>query len=162
MNTTTITVTKDETGKLVGVGQKDRAALLRFQNWVAKLEAGEVFTMDVWMPRNPKFHKLHFVMLSALYDAQEQFADSDHLRLWLQTGAGYCKLVPGPGGKAVAIPDSIAYSKMDEIAFAEHHQRIKDFLRSPRATGFLWPHLPEHEASALVERILEGFERSDG
>jgi hypothetical protein len=48
---------------------------------------------------------------------------------------------------------------MDEQAFSEHHQRVKDFMRSPRATGFLWPHLPPHEASNIVEGILEGIER---
>jgi hypothetical protein len=155
---TTIIVTKNDQGGLEGVGQKCKQALHRFQRWVERLEPGEIFTMDVWMPRNPKFHKLHFVMLAAVFDAQEQFADAEHLRLWLQTGAGYCKLLPGPNGKPVAIPDSIAWSKMDDIAFGEHHQRVKDFLRSPRATGFLWPHLPPHEASNIVEGILAEFE----
>lgn len=156
---TTIVVTKTDTGDLEGVGQKCKQALHKFQRFVARLEPGEIFTMDVWMPRNPKFHKLHFVMLAAIYDSQEQFSDPEHLRLWLQTGAGYCKLLPGPRGEPVAIPDSIAWSKMDDIAFAEHHQRVKDFLRSPRATEFLWPHLPPYAASKIVEGLLEGFER---
>jgi hypothetical protein len=156
---TTIVVTKNEEGKLEGVGQKAKQALHRFERWMANLQPGEIFTFDVWFPRNPKFMGLHFVMLGQLFDAQEQFADPDHLRLWLQVGAGYCKLYPGPGGKAVAIADSISFKKMDEQVFSEHHQRVKDFMRSPRATGFLWPHLPPHEASNIVEGILEGIER---
>lgn len=157
---TTIHVTRDNTGKLVGLGEKDKKAYAAFVKRVHELETGEVYTLDVWFPRNPKLHGLHFAMLSAVFDAQEQFATPDQLRAWLQVGAGHCEFVPGPTGKMVAIPKSIAHHKLDDVEFSEHHEKVKEFLRSPYAKQFLWPHLPESEQDEMVESILTQFERS--
>lgn len=155
---TTILVTKNDKGELEGVGQKCRTALLKFNRWLARLEPGEIFTLEVWFPRNPKFTALHFVMLGMLFDRQEQFSDAEHLRIWLQTGAGYAKFYPGPTGKQVAIPDSISYAKMDDGRFSEHHDRIKEFMRSEYCQAYLWPHLDAFARSEMVEGVLREIE----
>lgn len=72
---TTIVITKDDRGKLVGLGEKDKKAYARFRKKLDKLEPGEILTLDHWFPRHGKFHRLHFVMINAIYDAQEQFFD---------------------------------------------------------------------------------------
>lgn len=158
---TTITVTKDDAGKLVGLGEKDKKAYARFKKFIEGAESGEIFTIDFWFPRHGKFHRLHFVMLTAIFDAQEQFQQPEHLRQWLEVGAGHALFVPGPNGKTVAIADSISFKRLDDEAFAEHHQKVKDFMRSGRAQQFLWPHLESHVASEMVESILMEFERGD-
>lgn len=155
---TTIHVTKDDTGKLVGCGEKDRKAYATFKARLTELENGEIFTIDYFFPRNPKLHGLHFALLTAIYDAQEQFADPDQLRLWLQVGAGHAEFVPGPTGKMVALPKSISFKAVDDADFQEHHEKVKAFLRTPYATRFLWPHLSDEAASEMVETILQGFE----
>lgn len=158
---TTITVTKDREGKLTGFGKKDKTAYARFKRVLDKCEPGEIFTIDYWFPRHGKFHRLHFVMMHAIYDAQEQFHNPDHLRDWLTIGAGHAIFLPGPTGKEIAIADSIAYQRLDDDEFAAHHQSVKDFLRSKRATNFLWPHLSDYQQSEMVETILKEFERDD-
>lgn len=156
---TTIAITRDNTGQLCGVGAKDKKAYAVFKKQVAALVPGEVYFLNVWFPRNPKLHGLHFVMLSAIFDAQEQFEDPDDLRAWLQVGAGHCEFIPGPTGKMVAIPRSIAHHKMDDVAFAEHHEKVKDFLRTQHAKRFLWPHLSDEEQDTMVDTILSQFQR---
>lgn len=155
---TTILVTKDDTGKLTGFGDKDRKEYARLKRTLDELQPGELFTISTWFPREGWRHRKHFKMLSHVFDAQEQFAEPDQLRLWLQVGAGWCEYVPGPTGRMVAIPRSIAYDKLDDAEFDAHHESVKLFLRSDRAMGFLWPHLTPMQASEIVEGIVRPFE----
>lgn len=156
---TTITVVKDDRGRLIGLGEKDKRAYSRFKKMLDGLGQGELFTLDYWFPREGWKHRKHFAMLTAIFDAQEQFADPEQMRMWLQVGAGHCEFVPGPTGKAVAIPKSISYSQMDDAEFDVHHEKVKDFLRSEHAQRFLWPHLTPEQTWQTIETILGDFER---
>ena len=157
---TTITVTRDDTGKLAGLGEKCRRAYERMKKQLKELQQGEVVIFDYRFPRNGKFHRLHFLMLNAIFDAQEQFAELKPLRYWLTVGAGDCDFYPGPNGRMVAIPRSINYDSMDDEDFKDHHNRVKAFLRSERCTSFLWPHLSPQQQSEMAESILMQFEDS--
>lgn len=154
-----IQVCKDNTGKLAGFGEKGERAYKRFLAAVRALEHGEMLAFSYKIPRAPKFHKLHFVMLAAMFEAQEQFADSYQFRKWSEVGAGHCDLVPGPKGRMVAVARSIDYESLDDVEFSEMHEAVKAFFRSEHATRFLWPHLSDSEQMAMVASILEQFER---
>ncbi len=54
----------------------------------------------------------------------------------------------------VAIADSIAWDKLDDADFQEHHEKVIDFLRSPTCTRFLWGHLSDPEQANMIEAIL--------
>lgn len=155
---TTIIVTKDETGKLCGFGERHRKAYARFKKALDKLEYGELLTLDFWFPRNGRLHRKHFAMLAVIFDAQERFEDSEQMRMWLQIGAGHCEYVPGHDGEICAIPKSIAWSKLDDAEFEAHHQAVKDFLRTAHARSFLWPHLSEENSMDMVDTILAEFD----
>jgi hypothetical protein len=155
---TTITVIRGEDGKLTGFGEKDRRAYVKFRKTVDELEAGEMFTVSVWFPRNPKLHRLHFALINTLFEQQEQFEEPDDLRRWLYVGAGHADFLPGPKGKMVAIPKSVAYDKIDDAAFSELHMKVIDFMRSHYCQAFLWPHLEEDKRGAMIESLVEEFE----
>ena len=61
---TTIAITKDDQGKLVGVGEKGRKTYAAFKRRVESLVPGEVYTIEAWFDRNPKLHGLHFALLT--------------------------------------------------------------------------------------------------
>jgi hypothetical protein len=155
----TITVTRNNQGKIVGAGEKDKLAYGRFTKRLHELQPGELFTIDAWFPRNPKLHGLHFAMLTALFDMQEQFSDPDQMRMWVQVGAGHCEFVPGPTGRMVAIPKSISFRAVDDADFAAHHEKVKDFLRSDHARRFLWPTLLDDQTAGSIDNLLAEFER---
>ena len=158
---TTIVITRDNTGKLVGFGEKDKKAYAAFQRRIKELEPGEIYRLTVWFPRNQKLHGLHFVMISAVFEQQEQFDDADKLREWLYVGAGFCDFLPGPSGRMVAIAKSVAWDKTDDQDFSEVHGKVIDFLRTPHATRFLWPHLSDPEQAEMADSILSQFQRSE-
>ena len=153
-----VQITKDNRGKIAGFGRKGERAYGRFLAAVKNLEYGEMLAFSYKIPRSPKFHKLHFVMLAALFEAQEQFADDYQFRKWSEVGAGHCDFVPGPTGRMVALAKSVDYESLDDVEFSEMHEAVKAFFRSPHAWHFLWPHLSEAEGSEMVETILREFE----
>lgn len=154
-----ITITKRDDGKLDGFTEVDQRAYAKFRAMIEQLEIGELFTLSTWFPRNPKLHRLHFGVIKALFESQEQFEDADDLRKWLYVGAGYADFLPGPKGRMVAIPKSIAYDKIDDAEFSELHRRVVDFMRAGHCQRFLWPYLEAGLACEMVDQLLIGFER---
>jgi hypothetical protein len=154
-----IQVCKDSQGKLAGFGQKGERAYARFLSAVRNLEHGEMLAFSYKIPRAPKLHKLYFVTLAAVFEQQEQFNDFDQFRKWAQVGAGHAEFVPGPAGRMVALPLSVDFESLDEVEFAEIYEAVKAFLRTERATNFLWGHLTEGDQISMIASILEQFER---
>ena len=155
----TVQLVKDNTGKLAGFGEAGQRAYGRFLAKVREMEIGEMLAFSFKIPRAPKFHKLHFVMLKALFDSQEQFDTEYQFRKWAEVGAGHCEFVPGPKGRMVALPRSIDYESLDDVEFSEMHEAVKAFFRSKHAQSFLWPHLSEQDQMNMVAEILDQFER---
>lgn len=153
-----VLIVKDETGKLAGFGEKGAKAYNRFLKAVRELEIGELIAFSYRVPRSLKFHRLHFAMLKAVFDSQEQFNDSEQFRKWTEVGAGHCEFVPGPKGRMVALPKSISYESIDDEEFSTVHENVKQFLRSEHARRFLWPHLPEDESAEMISTLISEFE----
>lgn len=157
-----VLITKDDSGKLVGFGQSGERTYVRFLAAVKKLEAGELLAFTYKVPRSPKFHKLHFVMLGRVFDAQEQYADEYKFRKWSEVGAGHCEYAPGPLGQMVAIPLSIDYESLDDEEFGKVHENVVAFFRTLHATRFLWPMLDDTDAGNAMAAILADFDGSRG
>lgn len=153
-----ITVVKENDGKVRGFTEADQRAYAKYRAQLDALEVGELFGYSVWFPRNPKLHKLHFAVIKAVFEAQEQFSDPSELRKWLYVGAGYCDFLPGPKGRMVAVPKSIAYDKIDDADFSELHRKVIDFLRDQHSQAFLWGHLTVDQRWEMVETLLTEFE----
>ncbi len=154
-----VQITKDNRGKLVGFGPLGEKTYAKFLAAVKALEYGELLAFTYKVPRSPKFHRLHFVMLAALFEAQEQFQSEYQFRKWAEVGAGHCDFVPGPKGKMVALAKSIDYESLDDVQFSDMHEAVKAFFRAQHATRFLWPHLDDAKGAEMIEEILINFER---
>jgi hypothetical protein len=154
-----VVVFKGEDGKLQGFGQRGEKAFAKFRRRVDGMLPGETVHFEWFEPRSPKHHGLFFAKLGALADRQEQFEEEDELRKWLTVGAGYCKFVPGPNGRMVALPQSIAWHKLDEADFCDLHAKVDAFLWTEHARGFLWGHLSKQQTYDLVDQFLAEFNK---
>lgn len=152
-----ITLTKNETGKLVGLDDDDQRRWAKFLARVNGMGIGDTLSAIFKLPRSPGFHRRHFKILSALFKAQDQFVDKDKFREWVQIGAGFCDILPGPKGIPMAVSRSIAWDSLDEGDFAEHHAAVIAFVRSPHYARFLWPHLGDVQGMQMVEAVLGEF-----
>lgn len=152
-----VVLTRGDDGKLTGVSDQDQARWGKFKATAAALQAGHSLTVTWKLPRSPRHHGLFFAWLGALFERQEQFDDADKLRAWLTVGAGYCDLVPGPAGRMVALPQSIAWDRMDESEFSELHAKVSAFMWTTHAQAFLWGHLAEQQRHAMVQQLHDEF-----
>lgn len=153
-----VIVFRDEAGKLAGLGESGARAFAKFRAAVDKLDIGETLTFSWKAPRSPQFHRRHFAVLAAMFEQQDQFQDADAFRMWVQVGAGFCDLMPGPKGKPVAMPKSIKWDRLDDVEFAEHHAAVIAFMRSTHFTRFLWPWMTDLQADSMVDGILSEFQ----
>ena len=155
---TDLVLTKDDAGKLRGLTASDDRRWATFRKHITDLPIGGTVKASFALPRSGSFHRRHFAILGALFAAQEQFDDFERFRQWTQIGAGFCDILPGPKGKPVAVSRSIAWEKLDEADFSEHHLAVLQFVRSPHFSRFLWPHLGDQQQIDMVEAILGEFE----
>lgn len=150
-----LVIRKDESGKLAGMGEKGARAYGKFKRQVEAMQVGDTIAFSWKAPRSLPHHRLFFAQLGDLFDSQEQFDDVDQMRKWLTVGAGYCDFVPGPAGRMVALPKSIAFEEMDEADFGEYHAAVLRFLWTKPARSFMWGHLTEQQSYEMVERFTE-------
>jgi len=154
---TAVVVTKGQDGKLAGMGEKGGRAYSKFLKRVKDLAPGDTLHFEWREPRSLPHHRLFFGKVNALLDIQEQFDDADKLRQWLTVGAGYCDFVPGPTGRMVALPQSIAFHKLEEPEFAELHSQVDGFMWTLHARRFLWPQMSDEQSYAMVDQFMERF-----
>lgn len=152
-----LVLVKGEDGKLAGLGEVYGRAYERFLRAVSAMQPGDTVGFDFVLPRSPGYHRRFFAMLNELLSRQERFTNMEHLRAWLTVGAGYCELVPGPGGEPVALPRSLAWTQMDEAEFREFVLAVHRFLQTEHAQRFLWPHLVPRIAAENSEALLAQF-----
>lgn len=147
-------------GVVDGVDERNRKAWRRFWNGALRKEVGECFSVRTWFPRNGRFHRLHFALEQAVFEAQERFTDFDSgFRPWLKIGAGHVRWLPGPRGGVIPVPLSISYAELDDEAMSEFHGKVIAFLREARPQKVLWPHLAPEKREAMMESILSEFDR---
>lgn len=154
-----VVLVKGNDGKLQGLGDKGQRAYSKFRRKVESMEPGETLQFSWREPRSPRHHALFFAKLHALLDRQEQFDSADKLRAWLTVGAGYADFVPGPSGRMVALPQSIAWDRLDEAEFGELHRLVDAFLWTDHARAFLWGHLTSQQSYDMVDQLLTEFSK---
>lgn len=151
----TVILERGPDGKLRGISAKDERAYAKFRRRIEGLDGSIVFTWQE--PRSGPYHRRFFAILNRVFEAQEQFQESEHLLTWLKVGAGFVDLVPGPNGKPVALARSIAFHRLDQAEFEPIASAIWAFFRTTHCTRFLWPHLDDQHGMGMAESILAEF-----
>lgn len=143
-------------GIIDGLGDHGKKQWRRFFNRLMRLEPGEMVEIVTHQARSGPFHRRHFAMEQALFEAQERFEHFDQFMYWIKVGAGWVTWAAGPAGGVVPIPRSVSYAAADQEEFEDFHQRVVAFLRGPHAARYLWSHLKD-QADAMMDQVLAGF-----
>lgn len=143
-------------GLFDGWNQSDKRGWRKIWKRLMALEPGEFALIEFVIPRSSPYHRRHFAILSAVFDAQERFADFEMFRDWITVGAGWVEWCAGPKGGVVPIPKSISYAKADQAEFEDYHAKVMAFLRGPHAPVFLWKHLG-NDAHWRMDSLLSEF-----
>ncbi len=154
----TVSIIKGDDGKAVGLTAKEEAKFVKFRKRLLELTDEDALIFTWKEPRSGPFHRRHFAMVNALFEAQERFEDDYGFRKWLEMGAGYCDMVPGRDGQLIPVPRSIDYATLDQAEFEPIHEAIFKFVRSDYACKTLWRHLSLGAGHEMVDTILREFE----
>lgn len=99
-----------------------------------KLKLGESYSVEVKVARNVDFHRKYFALISYSWEFLNEnetntFKTKDNFRKYLEISAGHCEVMYHPRlQEYVEIPKSISFSKMDNTAFSDLYQRVKDVI----------------------------------
>lgn len=143
-------------GTIDGLGERARKSWRRFWRTVIDMEPGEIVTVQTHKARSGPFHRRHMKIEATVFESQERFENFEQFRNWLKVGAGHVTWAAGPKGGVVPIPKSISYAQMEEVEFREFHDAVIDFLHTPHAAKYLWPHLKEN-AVDMASTLLSEF-----
>lgn len=89
-----------------------------------KLRAGQEYQVEIKQARNPRFHRLAFGLIHAMYENQETFENFEDFRRELKILTGHYDEYITKRGETVYIPKSWSFSQMDETEFHEVYERI--------------------------------------
>jgi hypothetical protein len=100
-----------------------------------KLRLGEVYTAEVKLARNIQFHRKYFALINTAWEYLNEATTAhfggnvEAFRKCVEVAAGHCDRVYHLASKSwLEVPKSIAFDKMDEAAFGDLYERVKDVL----------------------------------
>lgn len=101
-----------------------------------KLKLGQTYSVEVKVARNVDFHRKYFALIAYAWEFLDEretatFKSKDNFRKYLEISAGHCDVIFHPKlQEFVEIPKSISFGKMDNTAFSELYERVKDVIFS--------------------------------
>lgn len=87
-----------------------------------RVPEGTLMNVKFSVPRNPRTHRLFFALIKLLWTHQKEprrFPTPEKLRAALLMGIGHTLEIVDLEGIVHIIPDSIAFGRLDDIAFSQ-------------------------------------------
>jgi len=150
-------------GVLDGFGQDDKKAWRRFWKRVTQAEPGEMFNLEAVFPRNPKFHRKMFALLTVGFDCWEpdrkKFAydgrpiekNFERFREQVLILAGhYDQVFSLRGDKMELVAKSISYASMDDAEFEVLYSAVIDVLLREVCTRYAG----REELESVADQVL--------
>ena len=140
-----------------GFNRDDKRAWRSLWRRLIGLEPGEMALIEARLPRSGPYHRRHFALVNAVFEAQERVKTLEQFVVWIKIGSGWVDWMPGAKGGIVPIPKSISYQKADQAEFTRYHEAVVEFLKAGHAARFLWKHLGDG-ADEMMDAILTEFD----
>lgn len=119
------------------------------EDYLRKLKFGDVVAVEVKKPRNVKFHRLYWQLVSTVFENQERYETPEQLHSALKIAAGIYDPLPMPNGVIHKIPGSIAFDKMDDTEFSAFFDRVCDLIAQHFLPGITVAAL-KHEIEVMI------------
>lgn len=116
-----------------------------------RVPMGRVISIEIRMPRNEKFHRLYWALISKVWENvdQERYPTAEDLHTAIKIAAGLRTQIILPDGTIGFIAGSTAFHKMDGTTFSAFFDRVCDLI----AKHFL-PGVSEAELKEEVSQMI--------
>lgn len=147
---------------LDGMTEDDRKAWRKFWKRMTSMQPGELISVDMTFPRNPRFHRKFFALLQVGFEAWEPGFEATHkgepvgkdferFRKDVTIMAGFYEPVFALDGTLELEAKSIAFANMDDAEFERVYSAVADVLLAKVLRNH-----SRADLDAAVDRIL-GF-----
>ena len=82
--------------------------------FIEKIKPGQIVRGDLKRVRNPRQHALYWAAINLCFEHQERYATRQQLHNAIKVAVGYYDEQPGPGGRTLTVPKSIAFGNMPQ------------------------------------------------
>ena len=130
---------------------------------IRQIPEHSIVKIQVSVPRNIKKHRLFFAMLKLVFENQpepRQFPTQDKLLDALKIATGHVREVRDLLGNTHIVPDSIAFGRMDEIAFSQLFESFKQVIFERIIPGVRSRDFEQRLADLLKEPGPDQIERN--
>jgi len=93
-----------------------------------KLKLNEIYECEIKQPRNLKFHRKFFALLTMVFENQERYDNMEHLRKDLIIASGHYDLRYNLEGVEIYEAKSISFANMTEFEFGELYSSVIDAI----------------------------------
>ena len=95
-----------------------------------RLGNGDVVTVEIKKSRNIRHHRLFWALMTVVHDNMDtdRYPTVEDLAAAIKIASGLRTRIELPNGDVGFIPGSIAFHKMDQIAFSEFYDRVCDLI----------------------------------
>ena len=139
----TIHITRLPSGDLRPIGEESRDFCRRFQS-------GEIITAEIKKTRNVKHHRKFMALCQVVAEYHTVFDNTEKSMVAIKVAAGHCNWQPNPlTGELMAVPKSISFAAMDQLAFDQFYQNAVQGVLS-----HILPQLDERSIEAAVNEVI--------
>ena len=117
---------------------------------LSKIGAGEIVKAEIKRPRNVRFHRKLFAMLTIILNNQDHYRSVEDLLDVAKLRIGHVRVIQTKQGE-VRIPASISFSALDDHEFGKIYNRICDWVCEEVLPGLRRADLDEEVANELME-----------
>jgi hypothetical protein len=115
-----------------------------------RLAQGEIVETEVTKPRNARFHRMFFAMLSIILANQEHYTSIEDLLAVCKLRIGHTHKIQTAHG-IYEVPASISFAAMDDIEFGNFYDRACQWVCSEVVPGLERKGLDEEVRRQLLE-----------
>ncbi|MBB3997250.1 DUF1367 family protein [Aureimonas pseudogalii] len=117
------------------------------RDMVRALKSMKDVIVDVHAARNPRHHRMLFLLFKKLEDGGAWEGDMDSLLDWMKFATGHVRTVIDHNGQVHTVPKSIAFESMDQAQFSRWFSRVLFVICERLLQGHSW--------EALRDEIVE-------
>lgn len=149
-------------GALDGFSREDKSAWRRFWKRLLRLQPGEMAQAEMVFPRNGKFHRKFFALLTVgfehwqsgrkhkTHNGQPVLKNFETFREDITVLAGFYEQHFDVRGRMVLKAKSISFAKMDDIEFERLYGAVSDVLLEHVLTNYAG----RDELDEVVEKVM--------
>lgn len=116
-----------------------------------KLGNGQLVEVEIKRPRNIKFHRMYWALVTLVWDNIDlyRYPTAEDLHAAIKIAAGLRTRIELPDGTIGFIPGSIAFHKMDETEFSAFFDRVCELIAKHFLPGVTNEELRQEVAGML-------------